>query len=89
MFGQVFIKFIRVGEIDTLNEKYHAEIRVESKWKEDDPNLTEYNPENNWNPLLYIENSFKEPKQEILYEITNFNDFSYITEIRRLKGKPF
>ena len=45
---EVFIKFIRVGEIDTLNEKYHAEIRVESKWKENDPNLTEYDPNKNF-----------------------------------------
>ena len=85
---EVFIKFIRVGEIDTMNEKYHAEIRIESKWRESQ-NMTEYDPNINWNPLLYIENSFKEPKQEIVYEITNFNDCSYITEVRRLKGMIF
>lgn len=36
---QIRIIFLRVGEVDTVNEKYFAEILVESKWEE--PKLEE------------------------------------------------
>ncbi len=31
---QVIIEFSRIGEIDTMNEKYTAEFYIEAKWIE-------------------------------------------------------
>ncbi len=28
------IQFDRIGEIDTMNEKFYAELTIEAKWKE-------------------------------------------------------
>ena len=31
---QIRVIFLRIGDIDTLNEKFYAEILIESKWEE-------------------------------------------------------
>ena len=82
---EVFIKFIRIGEIDTMNEKYHSEIRVESKWV-DDEIIVEYDKAKHWNPLLYVENSFKELKEDVHYDLHIENGVTLVTEIRKFKA---
>ncbi len=44
IFVEVYIEFLRIGEIDTLNEKYNAEINIECKWIEKDYHINEYDP---------------------------------------------
>jgi hypothetical protein len=65
---QVYFEFYRIGEIDLMNEKYNAEISIESKWVEKDY-IQNYNPEHHWNPRLFIENALQEPKEKIKYNI--------------------
>jgi len=65
---QVTIEFVKIGEIDTINEKYHAEIIIEAKWITKEV-IEVYNPEQHWNPQLYIENLLQESKQEIKYKL--------------------
>jgi hypothetical protein len=48
------IKIERIGEIDTMNEKFYAELTIEAKWKENRI-ISWFNPESEWNPKLYIE----------------------------------
>ena len=67
---QVTIEFIRLGEIDTMNEKYNAEICIESKWVEKDNNFQNYNPEQHWNPQLFIENALQEPREKTKYKMS-------------------
>ena len=31
---EVIVEFIKFGEIDTMNEKYHVELNVEIRWTE-------------------------------------------------------
>lgn len=68
-YVQVTIEFVRIGEIDTMNEKYNAEIFIESKWIENN-GILEYSPEKHWNPQLFIENALQEPKEKIKYSLT-------------------
>lgn len=55
---QTAFEFTRIGEIDTLDEKFQAEVIIESKWKIDpmtEPDILnkgEYDPKKNWNPKL-------------------------------------
>jgi hypothetical protein len=65
------IEFVRIGEIDTMNDKFNAEICIESKWIEEDNNIDIYNfnPENYWNPGLFIENILADPKEKTNYNI--------------------
>ncbi|CAF1224372.1 unnamed protein product [Adineta ricciae] len=74
--------FLRIGEIDTLNEKYQAHASIESRWAvtvdrfssiEQDELLNgksvvlEKYAESNWHPQLYIENSLGDLKEQIKY----------------------
>ena len=65
---QVTFEFTRIGEIDTINEKFNAEIYIESKWIETE-NIQSYDPEKNWNPQIYIENTLQEPKEKVKYSL--------------------
>ena len=81
------IEFVRIGEIDTMNEKYQAEIRIEARWYEREK-ITEYDRKKYWNPELYIENILQEQKEQIKYDVSTDNRYEgvMITEIRNLKG---
>ncbi|CAF0851841.1 unnamed protein product [Brachionus calyciflorus] len=81
----VRVEFARVGEIDTMNEKYQAEINVEAKWASQD-NFTTYDPKVNWNPKLYIENAIQEPKDAARYTVSSEAGATVITEVRNIKG---
>ncbi|UJR15573.1 hypothetical protein I4U23_002511 [Adineta vaga] len=44
------VKFIRLGEVNTLHEKFYAEVVIEARWL--------YDPEAaSWNPNLYVKNA--------------------------------
>jgi hypothetical protein len=93
----VMIEFLRIGEIDTMNEKYQAELYIESRWTDNSlveeelkgkSNLPIYDAKKHWNPQLVIENSLQEPKENIKYEVSKDNSGNLVvTEIRYVKGK--
>ncbi|RMZ95185.1 gamma-aminobutyric acid receptor subunit rho-2-like [Brachionus plicatilis] len=81
----ISVQFMRFGEINTINERYYAEILIESNWiiyKCTD----KYSPVFDWNPKLYIENSINEPKEEITYELQKFYNMTKVFEKRTVKG---
>ena len=83
---QVNFEFYRIGEIDLMNEKYNAEICIESKWIEKDL-IQNYNPEQHWNPQLFIENALQEPKEKIKYNIIREGKYLFISIIIYLNLK--
>lgn len=52
-----------------MNEKYNAEVFIESRWIEPEDITTKYNPETHWNPQLFIENTYTDPKETIKYKL--------------------
>ncbi|CAF1336233.1 unnamed protein product, partial [Didymodactylos carnosus] len=92
----VFIRliFLRIGNIDTLNEKYEAEAYVEATWfdksfhPEVQGSAIDYNPKVHWNPELVIDNNVGELKQEIFYTVIQHPEeqSSEICEHRTMKG---
>ena len=84
---EVRMEFIQIGEVDTINEKFQAIVKTKAKWFENDI-LTEYDPRENWNPKLFIENALHDKfHEDIQYNITNYDDKTMITETRISKGK--
>lgn len=81
----ISVQFMRFGEIDTIHERYYAEIQIESNWIVY-KSIDMYNPHFDWNPKLYIENSINEPKEEISYELQKFYDMTKVFERRTIKG---
>ncbi|CAF1149567.1 unnamed protein product [Rotaria sordida] len=85
------VKFIRLGEVNTLHEKFYAEVVIEARWL--------YDPEAaSWNPNLYVKNALGDVKQEIASELVNNldepihdnnnkeYDIIYVWEIRKVVG---
>ena len=87
---EVKIEFVRIGEIDNLNEKFHAEIRITASWIEiANLEMTRYDPGVDWNPQIYISNFISDPKEKNYYEIEKLNNYLKITETKSIKGKYF
>jgi hypothetical protein len=83
---QIVVEFAKIGEIDTLNERYQAEFYIEAKWIEK-TEITEYDPNVHWNPKIYVENTYQEPKEVVKYDLSRDVDNNLvITEIRHIKG---
>ena len=53
---EVRIEFMSLGEVDTMNEKFQAIVKIKSKWIENE-NIKDYDPKEYWNPKLFIENA--------------------------------
>ena len=84
-YVNVMFEFVRIYEIDMMNEKYTAEIHIESEWSQDDEIIT-YSIEKDWNPKLYIENSINITHDKVKYNIRKNNEKFTITENRYIKG---
>ena len=86
---EVSIEFLQFGEVDTMNEKYQAQVRIIAKWFDDeeiDPN-EKFDPDDHWNPKLYIENAFPDVKEEIKYKTKKIDEMkTQIIQTRISKG---
>jgi len=83
---EVHVVFLQIGEVDTINEKYQATVKIKARWCEKSI-TTEYDPNVHWNPKLFIENALNEKfKEEITYETAQINDKVLVTESRICKG---
>ncbi|CAF0881969.1 unnamed protein product [Rotaria sp. Silwood1] len=83
--------FLRVGEIDTLNERYTGEIFFEASWYVTDPNIeSEYDPQTgNFNPQLAVLNHMGDSLRHDKWYSTNKTDKNgliEITEHHKFKG---
>ena len=83
---EVSIEFLSLGEIDTMSERYEAEVRIRSRWY-DDEEIDEYDKSIHWYPKLFIVNALPDVKEEIRYRVERLHEKSIITEIRIAKGK--
>lgn len=82
------VSFTKIYDIDTINQRFQAEVLIESKWS--DPNVKNSNfdvSKLNWKPDLYIENAINDPREEIAYKVVEDNNNSImVSEIRKVKG---
>lgn len=88
--------FYKIGEIDTLNEKFYAEAYIEASWYDPlNDGKIPYDPKLHWNPELSILNYFgdlKEHKWHVQYPLINDSSATFSTgcvvyERRRIQGK--
>ena len=88
----VRIDFENIGEVDTMNEKYQATVRIKCKWyhvqqEPDEEDFEEYDPKKHWYPKLYLENALHDVKEEFAYKVTQVDDQrKMITETRTARG---
>ena len=83
----VYLVFLKIGEIDTIKERFQADAYIESYWNDSTVDYkAPFDPRKHWNPDLQIENSIGELKQEIRYKTKKVNGLCRIHEIRNVKG---
>ena len=84
------IQFDRFGEIDTMNEKYQADVKIVATW-EDDQVIDKYIEGIHWNPELYVENLLTENRKTTKYMIERINEknTTKIIQTQNIKGKNF
>lgn len=82
--------FLKIGEIDTLKEQYHADAFIQTKWK--DPSLKMcdmegFSPEKHWNPRVFIQNSVGDLKENTWHKVEmDSHGVPIVFEMRRIKG---
>ncbi|CAG2233458.1 unnamed protein product [Mytilus edulis] len=90
---QVFIKvhFLKIGEIDTVKEKYTADIFIQARWREkqlDHKNDYVLDLDSFWDPKLIVQNLIEQTKDDKPWKEVQYTDKkkAYIVEKRRLQG---
>lgn len=82
---EIFVSFLSIGEIDTMNERFSAEVLIECEWIDNSVNEN-YDSNKNWNPKLYIENALSDCKETVSYTLERKCQNVIIKESRHLKG---
>jgi hypothetical protein len=81
------IVFLKIGDIDNVNEKFQAEAYMEACWQDDSVDTrVGFDPRCNWEPELFIENSVGNLRQDVKYKIEKINGKTMIYEMRMIKG---
>lgn len=92
---EIRIVFLILHDIETIQEKFTAEIYLESKWLLDNrvemiPDVENLNVDTKWEPKwkpdLKIINIINESKVETWYKIENIDNKYYVYEMKRMKG---
>ena len=81
---KVRFEFRAILEIDSMNEKYSADVLIDSEWSEDEE-IVNYSAEKNWNPKFYIENSLN-INEKIKYSVRKEENKWIINESRYVRG---
>jgi hypothetical protein len=84
---EICVEFFRIGEIDTMNERYNAEFNIEAKWIDFNMAITDkYDTKVHWNPQIFIENALN-TVQTVNYDLEKRADGAIlVTERRNIKG---
>ncbi len=82
--------FLKIGDIDTLNEKFYAEVFIEAKWVDFSLDASsKYDPNIEWNPKLFVINSIGELKQEVWYNQYPIGDYCEKQGLSALNSMAF
>merc|ERR1712002_449701 len=90
----VRVTFVKIGEINTLKECYEADVLLCISWrateleKKEEMGVIGINPNDYWNPKIYIDNSIGSPKLTSSVQIEKRNDDKEIwfVEYKRYQG---
>lgn len=84
--------FMKIGEVDTVKEKFDADLFVQSRWRE--PALDSHHPQKPevdwseiWNPGINVQNVL-ETRYDKTWRATEFTNIgeAFVLERRRMKG---
>jgi hypothetical protein len=84
----VHASFTKIHDIDTVNQRFQAEVLIESRWHDSSLKSTKDLASIEWKPEIYIENAVNDPKEEVSYKIVmdKQTNLLMVSEIRKVKG---
>jgi hypothetical protein len=84
---EIFLTYLRVGEIDNVKERFQADAYFEASWVDNsvDPEAP-FDPRQQWEPELFLENAVANLKQDIKYRVERVDGVTKIHECRLIKG---
>lgn len=85
IYVEVTVEFLKLGEIDTLNEKFTAELAIESEWSTSE-DISLYSDEKHWNPKIFIENCLQANEEKCNYRVSFENEQTIVRETKFIKG---
>lgn len=90
---EVRVIILALHDVDTSNERFTAEVYIESKWDynsviEKDVDIEKLSDDwkPKWRPELKILNVISEAKSDLWYKIAEINEKKHIFEMKRVKG---
>ena len=82
-----YIVFLRVGEIDNVKERFQADAYIESFWEDESlDNVKTFDPQNHWEPEIFVSNAMGNLKTEVKYRIEKIDTKTRVYEMRQIKG---
>ena len=81
-----FVVFLRLGEIDNVQERFQADAYIESCWEDDSIEGKKFDPNIHWDPEIYIENVVGNFKQDVKYRVEKSGKKTRVYEMRKVKG---
>ncbi len=86
---EVYIVFLKVGEIDNVKERFQADAYIEARWEDNTveaKHMVNFDPKCYWNPNLYIENSLGNLNSVVKYKTEKTEKGVFVIEMRTIKG---
>lgn len=88
---EVFLIFLRVGEIDNVKERFQADAYFEASWEDNtvvNADSGVFDPHLNWEPELFIENAVGNLKQDVKYRMERCKETNSVRihEMRNIRG---
>ena len=77
------VEFTKIGDIDTLNEKYYIDLSYTLSWEENG-SIKNYDKKIHWNPEIFVENLFSKTEDITEYELYQHDSVTHVVEKRRL-----
>lgn len=79
--------FIKIHDIDTINQRFQAELLIEMRWHDSTLKSTKDYQSIEWKPDIYVENAVNETKNETSLKIfANSQNLLMVSEIRHVRG---
>lgn len=67
---EVYLIFLRVGEIDNVKERFQTDAYFEACWEDETVDAKQpFDPRQHWEPELFLENAVANLKQDIKYRV--------------------
>ena len=83
----ISVQVTKIGEIDTMNERYQALFSLSLRWLDKDIDGAAFDPAKHWNPQIYVENIFQDIIEQNTHTVERLDQsVCLVSENRKIRG---